>query len=224
MTGAKPARVAAGRAVVLPKKPVVQRSMWIEMQDMSLQLKRGKLIDLLVEGDGLSHGSCLQKPDHQLIQIGPYGTKNVYYLPWKNGDYTEGTIWLNDPLKYFFTAPLSGCSIWCKYTDDDVITIRHEARTKPEHHKKHLSDRFTLVFNSNESVKYGFDAIALEMDQTETHVRKLAIDFMVYGEVTDGGMTFYVQERRTRTTTTIMTNDRTERNELVREIAIATRF
>jgi len=215
-------RAPTGRpGAVLPKKPVVQRSQWIEMVDMSLHLQRNKLIDVLVSGPGLSHATCIQKPDHQLVQVGhELGEQNAYYLPWENRSCTEATVTLEAPLKYFFTAPLSGCSIWCKYLEVDRIVIRHEARTQPEHHNKHRAEGFVLVFNSNEAGKWGFDDCALKMEQSEGQVRKLAIDFMVYAAVEQVGMTFYVQERRTQSTTNTTTNHKTERRELVRELGI----
>ncbi len=43
---------------------------------------------------------------------------------------------------------------------------------------------------------------------------------MVYAAVEQIGMTFYVQERRTRSTTNASTNHKTEARELVRELGI----
>ena len=208
----------------IARKPAVQRAQEaqeIEMIDMSLHLQRNKLIDVVVSGAGLSHGTCIQKPDHQLVEVGhELGDKNAYYLPWENGGCTEAMVTLEAPLKYFFTAPLSGCSLWCKYLAADRIVIRHEARTQSEHHNKHRAEGFVLVFDSHEARKADFDDCTLKIEQSEGQIRKLAIDFMVYAAVERIGMTFYVQERRTRSTTNARTNHKTEARELVRELGI----
>ncbi|WP_038906915.1 hypothetical protein [Dickeya oryzae] len=77
------------------------------------------------------------------------GHSNAYFLSWGNNTFTQGLIDLNNTdIEYFFTADFSGCSLWCRREQDSLL-FRHEARTTPIAHQKHLDDGYHLIFDSN---------------------------------------------------------------------------
>jgi hypothetical protein len=99
----------------------------------------------------------VDQADHETATLTEGKTLNAYYLPWKNGTYTEGSFALNPSMEYFFTAQLTGCSLWVK-TDKDhkKISFVHEARTDTNSQQIHQKDGFTLVVDSNAMKKAGF--------------------------------------------------------------------
>lgn len=218
-------RTAAGRpGTGLPRKPAVQRAeeaQEIEMVDMSLHLQRNKLIDVVVSGAGLSHGTCIQKPDHQLVEVGhEFGDKNAYYLPWENGRCTEATVTLEAPpqvllhgsplrLQPLVQVPGSGSHRDPPRSSDRVGAPQQAPRGG-------LRPRVRQP-RGQES---GLRRLHLEDRAIRGPDPEARIDFMVYAAVEQIGMTFYVQERRTRSTTNASTNHKTEARELVRELGI----
>jgi hypothetical protein len=76
-------------------------------------------------------------------------TPDAYYLPWKNGAYTACEINLAPKqIDYFFTADLSGCSLWYKF-DGAKIKIRHEARTDANSQREHTLAGFKCIVDSS---------------------------------------------------------------------------
>ncbi|NOK15028.1 hypothetical protein [Corallococcus exercitus] len=112
--------------------------------------------------------------DRELATLKESGSPDAFYLPWKSGDVTECEIDLaTDTLSYFFTANLSGCSLWYKF-QDGRIRIRHEARTDSASQNLHKLAGFKCVVDSSLNP----DDIQLSVDE-ETMVRK-ARYYVVY--------------------------------------------
>ncbi|WP_223637983.1 hypothetical protein [Corallococcus sp. EGB] len=112
--------------------------------------------------------------DHELATLKESKSPDAFYLPWKSGDVTEGEIDLtNHDLTYFFTANLSGCSLWYKFQDDRIV-IRHEARTDGGSQNLHKLAGFKCVVDSSLNP----DDVQLSVDQ-ETMIRK-ARYYVVY--------------------------------------------
>jgi hypothetical protein len=224
LSSSSPRAVTASSKAILPKQRVIQRSFFSffgseSKQEFKLVPKR--LLDLDVRGEGLLHGTVNQTLAAQFVQLGhKKGTANAFYLPWKDGACTEGTVKLGTTVKYFFTASLSGCSIFCRYPDKKTIIIRHEARTDKVTHTEHEQAGFQLVFNSSQSTKWEFHAISLDIEETEGAVKKRATDFVVYAVIGEAETTFYVQERLTTSTLDLETADKTSSSTLVREMAL----
>lgn len=103
-------------------------------------------------GDGrLFKVTFLEEEDHEEIKLEEHARPDAYYLPWANGTYTEGEITLGmRQVHQFFTANLSGCSLWYKF-ESGKIKIRHEARPDEQSQWLHSSAGYTLVIDSNEN-------------------------------------------------------------------------
>ncbi|NOK18515.1 hypothetical protein [Corallococcus carmarthensis] len=112
--------------------------------------------------------------DRELATLKESGSPDAFYLPWKSGDVTECEIDLaTDTLAYFFTANLSGCSLWYKFQEGRIL-IRHEARTDSASQNLHKLAGFKCVVDSSLNP----DDIQLSVDE-ETMVRK-ARYYVVY--------------------------------------------
>jgi hypothetical protein len=145
------------------------------------------------------HGTSSHEDGVQKVTLTDTSYENSYYLPWKNGSCTVGKMSLKNPMFYFFTAPLSGCSIWYKYVSNSDIEILHEARTSSSVQQGHVNGGFTLVFDSNKPGDWKLSDVKLETEVTDTLYLKQAVSFVVYGAVEAGRMVFYVQEIFTKT-------------------------
>lgn len=204
------------------RRPVIQRMEWFAKTVglKELKLAPDKLLEVSSSvGNELCHGVCTQHEDSQSVELKSFGVNNAYNLPWRNGDFTQATITLQPSVKYFFTAPLSGCSIWCKYLNKTQIVIRHEARTTMLAHNIHLAQSFGLVFDSNNPTLWGFGDTKLRVDQTDQVIHKYAVHFLLYAALEPDGVTFYVQEQHTRASTDTDTDLTTQQRELARERA-----
>ena len=105
--------------------------------------------------------------DRELATLKDSDSPDAFYLPWKSGDVTECGIDLTkDTLTYFFTANLSGCSLWYKFQDGRIL-IRHEARTDSASQNLHKLAGFKCVVDSSLNP----DDVQLSVDQ-ETMVLK----------------------------------------------------
>ncbi|MBN9682604.1 MULTISPECIES: hypothetical protein [unclassified Corallococcus] len=112
--------------------------------------------------------------DRELATLKESKSPDTFYLPWKSGDVTEGEIDLSTgTLTYFFTANLSGCSLWYKFQEGRIF-IRHEARTDSASQNLHKLAGFKCVVDSSLNP----DDIQLSVDQ-ETMVRR-ARYYVVY--------------------------------------------
>ncbi|WPB77617.1 hypothetical protein KYC5002_00425 [Archangium violaceum] len=101
------------------------------------------------EGTGAYKLTITEKSDHEDASFAASSAADAYYLPWKSGDVTECEINLaTRKIQYFFTANLSGCSLWYKF-DGAKIKIRHEARTDSESQRLHRLAGFTCVVDSS---------------------------------------------------------------------------
>lgn len=90
-----------------------------------------------------------EQTDHELATLAEGGKTNAYHLPWKDGACTECEIDLASvQLKYFFTANLSGCSLWYKFNSGNIV-IRHEARTDSVSQNQHRIAGFKCVVDSS---------------------------------------------------------------------------
>ncbi|CAM3190177.1 hypothetical protein G4177_33705 [Corallococcus sp. ZKHCc1 1396] len=112
--------------------------------------------------------------DRELAMLKESKAPDAFYLPWATGDVTECGIDLTTHnLTYFFTANLSGCSLWYKFQDGRIL-IRHEARTDSASQNLHKLAGFKCVVDSS----LNKDDIQLSVDP-ETMVRK-ARYYVVY--------------------------------------------
>lgn len=112
--------------------------------------------------------------DRELATLTESESPDAFYLPWKSGDVTECEIDLaTDAITYFFTANLSGCSLWYKFHEGRIF-IRHEARTDSASQNPHKLAGFKCVVDSSLNP----DDVQLSVDQ-ETMVRK-ARYYVVY--------------------------------------------
>jgi hypothetical protein len=125
------------------------------------------------DGSGAYHVEFSEDAEIELVSLTKDGFPNAYYLPWMSGGCTECKITLSKgQIDYFFTANLSGCSIWYKF-EEGRIKIRHEARTDKKVHWEHSIAGLKLVFDSSAS-----DDSTLTVDE-KTLVRTAQF-FMVY--------------------------------------------
>ncbi|HZI14083.1 MAG TPA: hypothetical protein VE153_27195 [Myxococcus sp.] len=98
---------------------------------------------------GIFSATFSEEADRDVVTLKSSGTQNAYFLPWKNGTYTECEINLSMGLvDYFFTADLSGCSLWYKF-DSGKMKIRHEARTDKPSQRVHTLAGFQCVVDSS---------------------------------------------------------------------------
>ncbi|MBU8899808.1 hypothetical protein KRR26_29770 [Corallococcus sp. M34] len=112
--------------------------------------------------------------DREIAVLTVSTTPNAHYLPWANGAFTRCEISLeSDSIDYFFTADLSGCSLWYKFQDKKIL-IRHEARTTAEAQLEHSIAGFKCVVNSSTNP----DDIQLSVDP-DTNVRSAQF-YVVY--------------------------------------------
>ncbi|MBJ6764669.1 hypothetical protein JGU66_28205 [Myxococcaceae bacterium JPH2] len=94
-------------------------------------------------------GDGKQVTDREIAALTVSTTPNAHYLPWANGAFTRCEISLaSAEIEYFFTADLSGCSLWYKFQDNKVL-IRHEARTTAEAQREHALAGFKCVVDSS---------------------------------------------------------------------------
>ncbi|RYZ43777.1 MAG: hypothetical protein EOO71_02130 [Myxococcaceae bacterium] len=104
--------------------------------------------------------------DHELGTLKESDKPNAFHLPWRDGACTECEIPLDSThIEYFFTANLSGCSLWYKFNDGNIV-IRHEARGDPVVQNQHRIAGFKCVVDS----RLNPDDIQLVVDP-ETHLR-----------------------------------------------------
>lgn len=121
------------------------------------------------------------KDDHHQVKLERSDTPDSYFLPWHNGAYTEGEIDLTQThIKTFYTADMSGCSLWYK-SKDNKLTVRHEAR--PGERGVHERDGFTLVKDTFEA-DVTFHTI--QNDDGEP-IKKAATYYMIYGQIDHDG-------------------------------------
>jgi hypothetical protein len=109
--------------------------------------------------DGAAHAAAFEdKGDHETATLTDSKTPNAYYLPWRNNDCTSGSIALGPKdIGFFFTAPLTGCSLWVKVDKNQKkILLLHEARTDTASQQAHQKDDYTLIIDSNAMKKSGF--------------------------------------------------------------------
>ncbi|HLL56095.1 MAG TPA: hypothetical protein VK447_21210 [Myxococcaceae bacterium] len=123
---------------------------------------------------GLFEVAFSTEDDHELATLAESRTPDAFHLPWKNGAYTEGEITLaTRQVDYFFTADLSGCSLWYKF-EGGKIRIRHEARTDKNSQTQHSLAGFKCVVDSN----LNKDDVQLAVD--EDTMMKTAQYYVVY--------------------------------------------
>jgi hypothetical protein len=112
------------------------------------------------------------KADHEAATFTESTSPNAYYLPWADGTCTEGSFDLNPSIKYFFTAAMTGCSLWVKVDKDHKrIIFVHEGRTDTNSQETHRSNGFTLIFDSTTATKFGFSQAAsliVDAEKSET--------------------------------------------------------
>lgn len=112
--------------------------------------------------------------DHEVVTLKKDGFPDAYYLPWESSRCTQCEVSLaKRQFAFFFTASLSGCSLWYKFSDGGIL-IRHEARVDKSVHKEHQLAGFKLIIDSSANEKdcwYTVDESTLE---------KHAQFFMVY--------------------------------------------
>jgi len=145
------------------------------MGNASSQAKQKPLVITAAPGDGAGayHVNFAEKADFEQVLLTKDGFPDAYYLPWNSGNCTECEISLSKgQFDYFFTANLSGCSIWYKF-ENKQIKIRHEARTDKQVHWQHSIAGFKLAFDSSAS-----DECTLTVD--EATLVRTAQFFMVY--------------------------------------------
>ena len=125
------------------------------------------------DGSGTYHVEISEEPDVHLVSLTKEGFPDAYYLPWRSGGFTECEISLSKgQIGYFFTAALSGCSIWYKF-EEKKLKVRHEARPGEDAHWEHTIAGFKMVFDSHPSTE-----CTLVIDE-KTLVRTAQF-FMVY--------------------------------------------
>ena len=126
------------------------------------------------------HVTFEDQGDHETATLTNGSSPDAYYRPWSNGACTEGSFALDGSIKYFFTAQLSGCSIWVK-TDKDhrKISILHEARTDAKSQQAHHENGFALIVDSNSMKKFGFSQEASQNVDVQKN-EKTAVYFEAY--------------------------------------------
>jgi hypothetical protein len=134
------------------------------------------------------------RDDCTVVKFG-VGDDKAYFLPWKDSDKTEAII-SKDSFKqaplYFFTADLSGCSIWFKQKGGNVHII-HEART----YITHSDDGYKLIINSNNDKSVGYhleDKKGKKVEGMEEYHRRKAICYNVYALLKSSEIEFRIQK------------------------------
>ncbi|MBZ4330225.1 hypothetical protein NR800_22165 [Corallococcus interemptor] len=154
--------------------------------------------------------------DRELATLEESRSPDAFYLPWKSGDVTEGGIDLTtDTVTYFFTANLSGCSLWYKFQDGRIF-IRHEARTDSASQNLHKLAGFKCVVDSSLNP----DDVQLSVDP-ETMVRK-ARYYVVYAIFDHEARQVEFRAQLVAQQTNLL--NRQESYELVKVTAVAVKF
>lgn len=78
---------------------------------------------------------------------------DTLYLHFQQDTYLEANVKLSEKsITRFFTAELSGCSVWYKYDKEaNILYLRHEYRQEEEVFHEHVVDGYTLCADSRQT-------------------------------------------------------------------------